>query len=229
MGRSIPVGKFIDGALKAFREVSPVQLCMITLLLLPGPIGTMALIHGQQANAPAVAQEEKDIRAVISAELPGFRLAEVGDYVSALSPDAQGERVIQQDFNRDGKADWAIVVINEQLREYRIYYRVSDQDKYQLIPLFTRRWRQSPPIQTPMFLKRAGDAGMANRVYKSMVAPLNRRETQNQMAIYESVPAIEVWTGQTHDESDKDLEDLSYCSSTWYYDKGQLKQFEACD
>jgi len=31
------------------------------------------------------------------------------------------------------------------------------------------------------------------------------------------------------DRYDRDLEDIGYCSTTWYFEKDQLKQFEACD
>jgi hypothetical protein len=71
-----------------------------------------------------------------------------------------------------------------------------------------------------MFLKAAGDPGISRRTYNSL--------TGDRKA-YVSVPAIEVWTGQKHDERDTDLEDISYCSMTWYYENAMLKRFEACD
>jgi hypothetical protein len=169
------------------------------------------------------AQQPQDLTTLIAREAPGFRLARVTDFVAVLQAKNRGESVLQEDFNRDGTRDWAAIVVNDRLREYRIYYVVSNTRGYEFTLLMTRSWQATTnirPVNTPMFLKAAGDPGMSRRTYNSLTGD---RTT------YVSVPAIEVWTGQKHDERDTDLEDISYCSMTWYYENAMLKRFEACD
>jgi hypothetical protein len=174
-------------------------------------------------RSSAQTQQSPDLATLISREVPGFRLAQSTDYVPALQARNRGEPVLQEDFNRDGMKDWAAIVINDRLREYRVYYVVSDAGSYKLNLLLTRTWQTSSnnrPINTPMFLKPAGDPGISGRSYNSL---------KGDRTAYTSVPAIEVWTGQKHNEADKELEEISYCSTTWYYERAMLKSFEACD
>jgi hypothetical protein len=161
--------------------------------------------------------------AAIERNLPGFRLAREGDYLPVLVSTVRGQLAFRRDFNEDGKPDWALVLINDRLREYRIYYLLSGDGEPRLVPLLTRTWRDDSnarPINTPMMFKAPGDPGISGRTYNSF---------QGDPAFYRSVSAVEVWTGQKHDETDRDLEDISYCSRTWYFEKDQLKEFEACD
>jgi hypothetical protein len=182
-------------------------------------LSSMVLVSASATRA----QQPQDLTTLISREAPGFRLARVTDFAAVLQAKNRGEPVLQEDFNRDGTTDWAVIAVNDRLREYRIYYVVSGNGDYTLTLLLTRTWpatTSSRPINTPMFLKAVGDPGMSRRTYNSLTGD---RTT------YVSVPAIEVWTGQKHNESDTDLEDISYCSKTWYYEKGSLKTFDACD
>jgi hypothetical protein len=168
-------------------------------------------------------QQSPDLATLISREVSGFRLAQPTDYLTILDARTRGESVLQEDFNRDGTRDWAAIVINDRLREYRIYFVASEKGGYKLNLLLTRTWQTSSntrPINTPMFLKAAGDPGISRRSYNTLTGD---------RTAYTSVPAIEVWTGQKHNETDKDLEDISYCSTTWYYERAMLKSFEACD
>lgn len=77
-----------------------------------------------------------------------------------------------------------------------------------------------------MFLKSKGDPGISRRTYNSLTEEI---DFPRKAAAYTAAPAIEVWTGQKHDETDTDLEDISYCSMTWYYQNNQLRDFRACD
>jgi hypothetical protein len=161
--------------------------------------------------------------AAIEKQLPGFRMAREDDYLPSLVSMVRGQLAFRRDFNQDGKPDWALVLIDDRTREYRIYYLLLSDSEAKLVPLLTRTWKDGSnahPINTPMILKNAGDPGISGRIYNSF---------RGDPAFYRSVSAIEVLTGQQHDESDRDLEDIGYCSTTWYFEKDQLKQFEACD
>jgi beta-lactamase regulating signal transducer with metallopeptidase domain len=161
--------------------------------------------------------------AAIEKQLPGFRLTREDDYLPSLVSTVRGQLAFRKDFNLDGKPDWALVLIDERMREYGIYYLLNEGSKPKLIPLLTRKWKDASsthPINTPMILKSPGDPGISERIYNSF---------KGDPAYYRSVPAIEVWTGVHHDETDHELEDISYCSTTWYFEKDQLKQFDACD
>jgi hypothetical protein len=157
----------------------------------------------------------------ISGTYAGFRLATSDDFSPKLPVNQHGQVFVQTDFNRDGQIDAGVLVINPRVQEYRIYLALGGQEKLQL--LFSRKWTLSDghPIRTPMFLKPAGDAGPAHRHYSVL--------TGAETAAYTAVPAIELWSGQYHDERDTNAEQLSYCSMTWYYDRGQLRNFQVCD
>ena len=182
--------------------------------------------YGQAPAAPGPGspQQLKQLSALIAKELPGFRIASLKDYVTALRGLNMGETTWRDDFNRDGRDDWAVVVINDQSRQYRVSYVVATETGWHVEHLFERRWEgaSSPgPIRTPMFFKWPGNPGISQRRYA--------RLARDQVVVYTAAPAIEVWTGQKHDASDDDLEDIAYCSHTWYYDRGALRQFDVCD
>ncbi len=162
----------------------------------------------------------QDVAALISRQQPGFRLSKPDDFWPKLAEGLRGDVSIQADLDRDGQIDSAVLVINENFKEYRVYLVRGGQENLQL--LFSRRWTAlsgSHPIRTPMFLKPAGEA--RPRSY----SPLTGREA----AAYTAAPAIEVWSGAHHDERDVEGEELAYCSEFWYYDQGQLKHFRVCD
>jgi hypothetical protein len=164
-----------------------------------------------------------DTLAAIVRKLPGFRLAREEDYLPNLVATVRGQLAFRRDFNNDGKPDWALVLINERMREYGIYYVLNESTEPMLVSLLTRTWKDGSnahPINTPMTLKNPGEPGLSQHMYSSF---------KGDPAFYRSVSAIEVWTGVHHDETDRDLEDVGYCSTAWYFEKDQLKQFEACD
>jgi hypothetical protein len=166
----------------------------------------------------------REIAEALASEAPGFRLAEPGDYLPVLSGGNRGQPVVRDDFDADGAPDWAVLVIDERARESRVYFILDTRERLRFERLFTRGWPASaggPAIRTPMFLKPAGSLGIAGRRYASL--------SGEAAAAYQARPAIEVWTGQQHDERDDDLEDLAYCSTTWYYESTQLRQFSVCD
>jgi hypothetical protein len=183
-------------------------------------------LSGTQFSLASASEGETlpaDALTTIERKLPGFRLAREDDFLPILVSTVRGQLAFRRDFNQDGKPDWALVLINDRMREYRIYYVLSGDSEPRLVPLFTRTWKDGSnthPINTPMILKASGDPGMTERTYNSF---------KGDPAFYRSVSAIEVWTGQKHDETDRNLEDISYCSRTWYFEKDQLKEFEACD
>jgi len=182
-----------------------------------------------------------DVGAVIAREFPGFRIAQPSDYLAVLA-ERRGEPVIREDFNQDGLADVAVMVIDVRRKESRVYFLIASRTGYWFHHLFTRTWLDPSgvrPIRTPMFLKPAGDPGISGRMYNTLTpadfrrvgppAPAEAADNERRRSLYRSVPAIEVWTGQHHDERDRDLEDIGYCSRTWYFARNQLKTFDACD
>lgn len=149
-----------------------------------------------------------------------------------------GDVVFQADFDGDNRQDWAAIVIDEKEQRYRAYYVLNLTTGPWLDLLFEQRWTQRPSdgvIRNPMFLKRPGDTGIAQRTYNTLTndaapnapAPAERaRLVQG----YRSVPAVEIWTGQQGYDADYGhIGDMAYCSSTAYYQSGELKKFRACD
>jgi hypothetical protein len=182
-------------------------------------------IYGQ-APAPGTGspQQREQLAATIAREMPGFRVAALKDYVAVLRGLNVGETAWRADFNRDGRDDWAVVVIDDQARQYRVSYVIATEKGWHVEHLLERQWQETVPpgpIRTPMFFKWPGNPGISQRRYVTLA--------RDQASFYTAAPAIEVWTGQKHDASDDDLEDIAYCSHTWYYERGALRQFGVCD
>jgi len=179
-------------------------------------------VYGGIAGGATARALQDSVVALISREQSGFRLARPDDFLPSLAGKNQGPTFIQADFNRDNRLDSAVLVINDDMKEYRVYLVIGGQEHPRL--LFSRKWTtlsDGHPIRTPMFLKPIGEAGPSGLSY----SPLRGGEARR----YTAVPAVEVWTGQQHDERDAHLADLAYCSMTWYYDQSQLKSFQVCD
>jgi hypothetical protein len=185
-----------------------------------------------------------DVNEVLKEYLPDFRLAEKKDYNKVLlKQDDYGKPIYTADFNADGREDCAVIVVNDKTKEYRIYYILRDEDKYKLEPLFIQTDNKSIKdgiITNPMFFKPIGEAGIGDREYNSLTNDIElpdsatdeerQRARENKLAPYKAVPAVEVWTGDNDNKkSEVNLDSISYCSTTWYYEKGKLKDFNACD
>ena len=188
------------------------------------------------AGSSARAEYKPDLGAIIAKTLPGYRLVADRDYVDALKKEDRGRSWAREDFDGDGKKDWAVLVISRKARQVRAYFLIATDDGYRPDLLFKRRWKKGAKggvVRTPMFLKRRGDPGLSDRTYNSLTNdaedPKAAKAHARTAAAYKSVPAVELWTGQNGDERDQDAADMSWCSETWYYDKGKLKSFGACD
>lgn len=154
------------------------------------------------------------------------------DFAQVLTEEYRGRPAFQEDFNQDGKMDWAALVINDKLKEYRAYYFLASNNDLNAELLFTRKWERSEGgvVRTPMFLKPVGESGLSSRKYNSLTEDDDSAlEIEIKAAYYTSVPAIELWTGGYGDETDSSVGGMAYCSKTWYYEKGVLKSFGACD
>jgi hypothetical protein len=187
---------------------------------------------------------------IVSRNVPGFRLAEPGDFVPELHEvsfvDSATQSAFSADFDQDGRDDWAVLAVSDGLPEYRIYYALAGDSGFRLELLFSRvveGSRSNGLIRNAIFLKEIGDLGIAGHRYAGIAgSPLDPdnftqefgRERAARMREYESLPAIEVWTGPAR----IDTEDLfnwpdagiAYCSETWYFrSSGELATFGACD
>ena len=202
---------------------------------------------GVQEPNPAI---DALARQVLLEHAPGFRLATHSDFVEELRENrymtSATQSVLAADFNQDGANDLAIIAISEARPEYRIYYAVAGPDGFRLDLLQSRELEAASPdglIRNSMFLKEIGEGGVANRSYANIAGnPLDPenftpefgRERAAQTRYYESVPAIEVWTGPARvdavDERNFPDSGIMYCSTTWYYGPGgELETFGACD
>lgn len=191
---------------------------------------------------------------VVAGKLPGFRLATRGDFVPELRDQAHvpspTQTVLREDFDGNGLQDWAVLVINESLKEYRIYYVLNMPDGYRFDLLMSKTWTEPSAsrgvIRNALFLKRAGDLGVAQRHYARVLGddvdpsdpknntPAMQRDIADRTEEYKRSPAIEVWTGPARIDA-KDLRNfpdngIAYCSTTWHYRRnGTLAHFSACD
>jgi hypothetical protein len=123
----------------------------------------------------------ESVVALLSRQQPGFRLANPNDFLPKLDGERRGVVFAHADLNADGQIDSAVLVVNEELKEYRVYLVLGGRENLQL--LFSRKWTPlsgAHPIRTPMFLKPAGEA--RGRSY----SPLTSRET----AVYTVVPPL---------------------------------------
>jgi hypothetical protein len=192
----------------------------------------VALSH--PANAQRPQSVESMAANVVATRLPGFRLATRDDFVLELRDmvhtPSPTETALREDFDGNGTQDWAVLVINESLKEYRIYYVLSMPDGYRFDLLLSKVWTDPSAsrgvIRNALFLKRAGDLGIAARHYAEIPA--------GDVEEYKRAPAIEVWTGPARIDA-KDLKNfpdagIAYCSTTWHYLRnGTLAHFSACD
>jgi hypothetical protein len=162
--------------------------------------------------------------------------------LKVLSGENMGKPIFEADFNQDGKGDWAVLVINDKKKEYRVYYVLREKSEYHLDLLFTRHWKGNAsgegPVSSPMFLKPVDDPGISEREYNSLikddvppdkVADAERIAAKAKAESYKSGPAIEVWTGTGGYERSVNISSLAYCSQSWYYEHGALKTITACD
>lgn len=184
------------------------------------------------------------VDSILQMEAPGARLATPSDFSPVLEGKYRGQVLHEADFNGDGLSDWAAVIVDPRSRTYGVYYVISDKPRSRIVKLLSREYRQKEQrgfIKTPMFFKPAGDLGIAGRDYTSLTQDLYpndsspgawkrlAEERERKVAPYRAVPAIEVWTGMSSSEKDETLEELSYCSHTWYFETNELKSFNACD
>ncbi|HEY9841385.1 MAG: hypothetical protein ACAI44_07825 [Candidatus Sericytochromatia bacterium] len=189
------------------------------------------------ASPAAVSTVENFLRQ----KMPAYRLATAADYSPVLGAEDRGEAVIQADFNQDKMLDYAVLLVNDQDKENRIYYLLGRRSGLETVLLWAGKWHdQTRPVRNPVFFKPAGDPGMSERTYNTLTNDSDRPATMSaqerreihalKAAPYLAVPAIEVWTGAGQPSSHADsLSELAYCSKTWYYQGGVLKAFEACD
>lgn len=181
---------------------------------------------------------------VLETALPGARLATASDFAPALEEKYRGDTVRQADFNGDGLNDWAVLVVLPRSNAYGVYYIISSEDGPKSMRLVSREHgaeQDAGFIKTPMFFKPAGELGIAARDYNSLAEDshpgdfspdaVEKRVEQRakRIAPYRAVPAIEAWTGASNSQEDQTLEEMAYCSHAWYFDKGALKTFSACD
>lgn len=211
---------------------------ILLLALAFANLGGLSHPHPVQAKeaAPVASQE---LQHYLTQTFPAYRLANTSDYETALKGQDQGQAWLQADFNQDGQADYAVLLINESAQEYRVYYLLRQAQGFHADLLLTRKFagESSHPIRTPMFFKPAGQSGISGREYNGLTAiPHPEKLSGKQIvalkasrrAFYTSVPAIEVWTGSKA-TGPADLSDLAYCSRTWFYQAAALKAFDACD
>jgi beta-lactamase regulating signal transducer with metallopeptidase domain len=184
--------------------------------------------NGSPSTAPAAIAAR-----ILGEKLPGFRLATSADFVAELADShlvaAATRSVLRADFDRNGKEDLALLAVNNNRREYRIYYAMATDTGYRLDQLLSREVEESTQgfIRNAMFLKQPREAGVAGRMYSTLPADIPRNE-------YQAVPAIEVWTGpaliDVKDGRNTPSNGIAYCSKTWYYRPGgKLETFGACD
>jgi hypothetical protein len=205
--------------------------------------GNKKLSNTQNNKSSAKINDENEIiNKVIETQLPGFKLAQQNDYHSVLSENDRGKSLYQADFNSDGKQDFAVLVINKEVKEYRIYYLLKNGENYKFVLLYKQKPNKANKehkIINPMFFKPIGEAGLGDNDYNTLtndgdlpdtISSEEREKRHNKkVAPYKSVPAIEVWTGINENESEIYIDTISYCSQTWYFEKGKLKDFSACD
>jgi hypothetical protein len=184
------------------------------------------------------------VDSMLQREMPGAHLATSSDFSPALEGKYRGQVLHEADFNGDGLSDWAVVIVVPRSRTYGVYYIISDKPQPTILNLLSREYEpkeQSGFIKTPMFFKPVGELGIAARDYTSLTKDLYpddsspeagkrlAEERERKVAPYRAVPAIEVWTGMSSSQKDETLEELSYCSHTWYFERNELKNFNACD
>jgi len=214
-------------------------------------VGSMVLVSlyaiAPRAQPPT---ERAAAAAILDSGLPGFRLAESGDFVPELHDvafvDSATQSVLTADFDQNGSDDWAVLVVRDNLPEYRIFYVLAEESGYRFELLFSRVVEGSGSnglIRNAVFLKEIGDPGIAGRSYATIAGnPLDPdnfsqdfgRERAARTEEYRSVPAIEVWTGpariDTEDLSNWPDAGIAHCSETWYYRaSGELASFGVCD
>lgn len=199
------------------------------LTLLSGPVFA-------SPQAPAVPDE---LAAFLKQQLPAYRLVIPQDYVPAISASDRGLPFIRADFDRDGQPDYAVLLVQRQTRETRVYFLLRRQAGFHTDLLLS--WPALSPgasVRTPMSFKKPGEEGLTgvdrNELQKipnweHLPSKEVIRLRNAKAAYYLSVPAIIVWTGVGSPDLRGDEMGLNYCSRTWFYQAGRLKAFDACD
>lgn len=211
------------------------QALVLGLMMLGGSAAVAA------PPPPEIKDANKEVDAYLADKMPLYRIAGPGDYAPALKGKDQGEPLIKADFNQDGQMDYAVLLVSESGKKSAVYYLLGHNGDFKPVLLVSRKWTApaaAKQVTTPMFFKPAGAPGLSERAYNELTqdsqapAKLSLAERQalhkQKAAFYVSVPALEVWIGQNKSSGDT-LDDIAYCSRTWYYQGGVLKAFNACD
>ncbi|PIQ24168.1 hypothetical protein COW64_20695, partial [bacterium (Candidatus Blackallbacteria) CG18_big_fil_WC_8_21_14_2_50_49_26] len=130
---------------------------------------------------PPLQPLEKELAVFLQNNLPAYRLANPEDYLPALSESDRGVTLIRADFDQDGLSDYAVLLLHRQTREARIYFLLRRKTSFQADLLLS--WpalTPGPALQTPMFFKKAGEAGLTARDYNELQEIPNWEKLSNQ-------------------------------------------------
>lgn len=192
------------------------------------------------STAPTLANQ-LSISQLVQEHLPGYHLAREHEYSKEITNELRGHSFYQADFNGDAQSDWAVLVVHSKKKTYGIYFLLSSPKEYQVLKLLEINYSLTTAfIQNPLLFKPKGDEGLSARKYNTLTndgtlflktkeALENHwRKRAKLVAPYKAVPAIEVWT-VADGKKNLPLDEMAYCSKTWYFQADQLKSFEACD
>lgn len=197
-------------------------------------------VVGSEAPSPDASPGppcERELPAALATGLDGFRLALPDDFLSVIRElDASNPNqdltctLVTADFNQDGLDDYALLLMQTTTSQAQARLMLN-QGNGQYRPLVLIDYdRHSDAAQglvyTSMNYKPPGEPGLAARDY----SPL---EGEAETA-YIARPAISLWQDVLPDTDDvppdlTDINNLAYCSNSFYFIDGALTSFVLCD
>ncbi|MBD1928388.1 hypothetical protein H6F74_19355 [Trichocoleus sp. FACHB-90] len=194
-----------------------------------------AIANSPTAELPDV-QCQGEVPQPVKASLGEFRLAQEADFIPAIRQfQASGNSkqkltcsIFSADFNQDGLKDYAMLLVSEELGDFRFQMSLNQGDgKFQrdFVKDYKRITKpEAGVIYTSMDFKPAGEKGLAARDYSPLKPGSPEQKT------YVEKPAIELWKGSQTDAPPKqlDISSLGYCSEALYFVDGK-KTFVVCD
>ena len=208
-------------------------IILISLFFLSYDQGVQPVIADEGENLTAINQSG-DLHAVPPLDLSREKLVMVDqdDFFKAIPENERENRIMPLDINQDGKQDWVMILKQPEQLKYGVYlflWQDNQTKPFKIIPLLERKYDNKKQdqgfVKTAMFLKEQGKPGLSDREYHSL---RNHPQSQQKVSYYISVPAIEVWTG-IQGQKDKALDEIAYCSKSFYFEDNTLQILEACD
>ncbi len=193
----------------------------------------------KSADKQCISEIPKPLKTVLGK----YRLAQKSDFIGAIRDFFGSEAapkpfpcpLVKADFNQDGKADYALLLVEPKALKSQFRLAIATADG-QFKSVVIRNYNQPPKpveglIYTAMFFKPPGEFGPADRKYFPLAVGTP------ELTEFITKPALELWRpfianapkSVKGNPANYDIDDLAYCSEVFYFTGEKLQKTLVCD